>query len=150
MGNTEALGSGYDLIWAEGSAYSIGFENALERWRPLLRPGGCLVVTELVWLVAEPAERARAFFAQEYPDMCDETTRVEQARGLGYALLGAFRLPAGDWHDYYAGVEASLREAIAKHGELEIYRAARLEGRLYAEHGEDYGYLCLALQRPPS
>ena len=63
MANAASLGVGFDLIWAEGSAYSIGFENALRRWRPLLRAGGCLVVTELVWFVTEPSARARAFFA---------------------------------------------------------------------------------------
>ncbi|NJN64772.1 MAG: hypothetical protein HC882_07760 [Acidobacteria bacterium] len=63
MGDVGSLGTGFDVIWAEGSAYSIGFETALRRWRPLLRPGGCLVVTELVWFVGEPSEIARDFFA---------------------------------------------------------------------------------------
>lgn len=94
MAKAASLGAGFDLIWAEGSAYSVGFENALRRWRPLLRPGGCLVVTELVWFVAEPAERARAFFAGEYPDMRDEATRIDQARSARYDLLGSFRLPS--------------------------------------------------------
>lgn len=146
MADAASFGSGFDLIWAEGSAYSIGFENALRRWRPLLRPAGCLVVTELVWFVAGPAARARAFFADEYPDMRDERTRLNQARSLGYELLGSFRLPAEDWRAYYAGVEESLREAIARHGELEIYAALQLERAIYEACGDDYGYLCLALQ----
>lgn len=146
MAHTASLGAGFDLIWAEGSAYSIGFENALRRWRPLLRPAGCLVVTELVWFVAEPAERARAFFAGEYPDMRDEETRLAQARSAGYDLLGSFRLPAGDWHAYYAGLEGRLRDAISRHGELGIYAATRLERAIYEACGDDYGYLCLVLQ----
>jgi predicted O-methyltransferase YrrM len=146
MADTATLGEDFDLIWAEGSAYSIGFENALVWWRPLLRSGGCLVVTELVWFVAEPAERARAFFDAEYPDMRDETTRVDQARRAGYRLLASFRLPPGDWHAYYAGLEAPLREAIARRGELGIHAAARLEREIYDAHGDEYGYLCLVLQ----
>lgn len=146
MANTTSFGSGFDLIWAEGSAYSIGFENALRRWRPLLRPAGCLVATELVWFVAEPAAHAREFFADEYPDMRDEATRIDQARGAGYELLGSFRLPAADWHAYYAGLEAPLREAISRHGELDIYAAIRRERAIYETCGDDYGYLCLALQ----
>ena len=149
MADTAGLGDGFDLIWAEGSAYSIGFENALRRWRPLLRPGGCLVVTELVWFVAEPAERARAFFAAESPDMGDEATRVEHARRAGYEPIDSFRLPADDWHAYYAGVEGPLREAIARRGELEIYAGMRLEREIYEAHGEDYGYVCLVLQVGP-
>jgi len=146
MADATSLGAGFDLIWAEGSAYSIGFENALRRWRPLLRPAGCLVVTELVWFAAKPAERARAFFADEYPDMRDEATRIDQARSAGYELLGSFRLPADDWHAYYAGLEAPLRDAISQHGELEIFAATRLERAIYEACGDDYGYLCLVLQ----
>jgi len=146
MANAASLGVGFDLIWAEGSAYSIGFENALRRWRPLLRAGGCLVVTELVWFVAEPSARARAFFADEYPDMRDEATRIDQARSAGYDLRGAFRLPAGDWHAYYAGLEVPLRDAISRRGELAIYAAIRREREIYEAFGNEYGYLCLVLQ----
>lgn len=146
MAGVASLGSDYDLIWAEGSAYTIGFANALRRWRPLLRAGGCLVVTELVWFVAEPAERARAFFADEYPEMSDEAACIDQARRAGYELLDAFRLPAEDWHAYYAGLEAPLREAVSRHGEREIYAAMRQEQSVYRACGDDYGYLCLVLE----
>jgi SAM-dependent methyltransferase len=146
MADVSTLGLGFDLIWAEGSAYSIGFESALRCWRPLLRPAGCLVVTELVWFVAEPAERARAFLADEYPDMRDEATRSDQARNAGYEVLGSFRLPADDWHAYYAGLEAPLRDAISRRGELGIYANLRLERAVYESCGDDYGYLCLVLQ----
>jgi SAM-dependent methyltransferase len=149
MGDATSFGAGFDLIWAEGSAYSIGFESALQRWRPLLRPTGCLVVTELVWLVSEPAERARAFFASEYPDMRDEATCIDQTRCARYEVLGSFRLPADDWYAYYAGLEAPLRDAISRRGELEIYAATRLERAIYETCGDDYGYLCLALQVMP-
>ncbi len=146
MANATSFGVDFDLIWAEGSAYSIGFENALRRWQPLLRPGGCLVVTELVWFVADPAERARAFFAGEYPDMCDEATRIQQAQSAGYELVGSFRLPARDWHAYYAGLEVPLRGAISRRGELEIYLSTRRERAIYEACGDDYGYMCLVLQ----
>jgi SAM-dependent methyltransferase len=146
MANATSLGSGFDLIWAEGSAYSIGFENALRSWRPLLRPGGCLVMTELVWFVAEPAERARAFFAGEYPDMRDEAARIDQARSAGYDLLGSFRLPADDWRAYYRGLERPLRHAISRRGDRDVYAALRREGEIYEACGDDYGYLCLGVQ----
>lgn len=146
MSDPAALGSGYDLVWAEGSAYSIGFENALALWRALLRPAGCLVVTELVWFCQHPAERAREFFAEEYPDMKDEARRIEDARRAGYEVLASFRLPAEDWKAYYAGVEASLAQAIRRRGEHEVYDALRREADTYEACGEDYGYLCLVLQ----
>jgi hypothetical protein len=87
-----------------------------------------------------------SFFAGEYPDMRDEETRLAQARSAGYVLLGSFRLPADDWHAYYAGLEGPLRDAISRHGELGIYAATRLEQAIYEACGDDYGYLCLVLQ----
>ncbi len=146
MADVASLGTDFDLIWAEGSAYSIGFENALQRWRPLLRPSGCLVVTELVWFVSEPAERAHVFFADEYPDMQDDATRIDQARCLGYEVLSSFRLPAEDWQAYFAGFKGPLDQAISRRGELDIYASLRLEQATYDAYGDDYGYLCLVLQ----
>jgi len=146
MAATPFLGTGFDLVWAEASAYSIGFENALERWCSLLRPGGCLVVSELVWFTAEPSDRAKAFLTTEYPDVQDETTRIDQARARGYDLLGSFRLSSDDWRAYYAGLDAPLREATARHGALEIYEDIRTEMATYEACGDDYGYLCMVLR----
>ena len=36
----------FDLIWSEGAIYIMGFETGLRAWRPLLRAGGFLAVTE--------------------------------------------------------------------------------------------------------
>lgn len=37
-----------DLIWSEGAAYVLGFEEALRRWRPLLAPRGLMADAHLV------------------------------------------------------------------------------------------------------
>lgn len=55
----------FDLVWAEGSAYNIGFDTALRDWKRLLAPGGSLVVTECVWTTDAPTAEARAFWDQE-------------------------------------------------------------------------------------
>src|SRR5689334_14645508 len=39
-----------DLLWAEGSAYILGFDAALATWRPLLSEHGTVVLTEAEWL----------------------------------------------------------------------------------------------------
>mgnify|MGYP001303053859 CR=1 FL=1 len=107
MADVAKLGTNFDLISAEGSAYSIGFENALRLWRPLLRRGGCLVVSELVWFSDEPAEPARTFFAREYPDMRDEATRGAQARHAGYRLVVSAK--------YVVHPEHSEKNGVARH-----------------------------------
>lgn len=146
MAEIESIGGDFDLIWAEGSAYSIGFENALRRWRELLRPAGCLVVSELVWFVDEPSDEPRGFFASEYPEMRTEAFRLAQAVGLGYELIDSFRLPESDWHAYYAGVGQSLKDAVARRGDHPVYASMRQEAALYEEFGGEYGYVCLVMR----
>ena len=148
MAMLENVGNTFDLLWAEGSAYSIGFANALGLWRAKLRAGGCLFVSELAWFRAEPAEKARAFFAEEYPDMKDEAALREGVEGLGYRVLESFRLPAEDWQAFYAGLEPSLQRCRERYGEHPVFTRADQERQIYEEFGGDYGYSCFMLQWP--
>ena len=47
-------GRSFDAIWAEGSAYIMGFCNALKSWRRFIKPQGFLVVSDLIWLTDSP------------------------------------------------------------------------------------------------
>ncbi|MEU3725588.1 class I SAM-dependent methyltransferase, partial [Streptomyces sp. NPDC031705] len=57
----------FDLVWAEGSAYLLGFDRALTEWKRLLAPGGRLVLSECEWTAEEPSAGARAFWDPRYP-----------------------------------------------------------------------------------
>ena len=70
----------FDLIRTEGAAYIMGFEKALGVWRRLLKSGGCLAVSELVWLQPDPPTEVAEFFACEYPAMTDIEPRVAPKR----------------------------------------------------------------------
>ena len=59
------------MIWSKGAAYNMGFGNALVDWRRFLKSGGCLSVTELVWLRSDPPAPVSRFFEKEYPDITD-------------------------------------------------------------------------------
>ena len=54
-----------DLIWSEGAAYAVGLDAALRAWRPLLRAGGRLALSEIVWTTADPHPAAAAFWAAD-------------------------------------------------------------------------------------
>ena len=71
----------FDLLWSEGAAYIMGFAQALTAWRPLLRPGGCVAVSEIVWLRPEPPPALSQFFAEEYPAMTSPTSRFLKPLG---------------------------------------------------------------------
>ena len=56
----------FDLLWAEGSIYNIGFEKGLTQWRRFLKPDGFIAVTECSWLSsARPDEMV--FFRDNFP-----------------------------------------------------------------------------------
>ena len=100
-----------DLIWSEGAAYSIGFAKALEAWRPLLRPGGYLAVSEATWLRSARPDEIVAFWQQEYPDMLDVEGCLDLFPRAGYRVIGSFPLPEQAWwQDFYTPMLGRLDE----------------------------------------
>lgn len=129
-----------DLLWAEGSAYLMGFDAALAAWRPLLAPGGAVVLTEAEWLTPEPAPEAGAFWEAGYPAMRSTAGNVAAAQQAGWTVQATYVLPDSDWDAYYGplaeridllrgeGVPGHLLDQVGE--EIDIRR----------RHGADYGY----------
>ncbi|MFE6851802.1 GNAT family N-acetyltransferase [Streptomyces sp. NPDC057674] len=136
----------FDLVWAESSAYAIGFDRALAEWRRLLAPGGTLVLTECVWTTREPGPEARAFWEQHYP-LRTVTALSSAAVGAGYHVLGSFLQPEGDWAEYYGPLAAHADAAdTAVPGMAEAVAGARAEIAMRREHGSEYGYAGFVLR----
>ncbi len=98
----------WDVIWSEGSAYILGVEKALADWRALLRPGGVLVFSDMVWRTDTPDDAVRAFWAAEYPAMATPARRAAQARRAGYRVLGHFDMGRAAMETYYRPLAARL------------------------------------------
>lgn len=144
-----AAGS-FDLIWCEGAAYLMGVGNALSAWRPLLRPGGRLALSEAVWLRPDPPERVRRCFA-EYPAMGDVEACRLLVRESGYTLLGDFVLPEHAWwDDYYAPMQARLAALAPRYaGDAAaeaVLREHRDEIEMWREFAGWYGYVFLVMK----
>lgn len=131
----------FDLIWAEGSAYIIGFDTALRSWRRLLAPGGRLVVTECEWSTDSPSPEARAFWDQAYPLRTGERNAAA-ARAAGYTVAASHPLPDSDWFDeYYTPLSQRVQAVdLAVPGMREAVAAAHREIAMRREHGADYQY----------
>ncbi|NBE52869.1 bifunctional class I SAM-dependent methyltransferase/N-acetyltransferase [Streptomyces boluensis] len=140
MGALDLPDGSYDLVWAESSAYSIGFDTALRSWRRLLAPGGTLVLTECEWTTAEPSAAARAFWDRHYTLRTTEANR-SAAVAAGYTVLGVHPQPESDWDAYYGplGERADAADPGAP-GMAGALAATREEIRVRAEHGDEYGY----------
>lgn len=138
-----------DLIWAEGSAYSIGFDCALKTWKQALAKTGFLVVSELVWLTDSPPPRAKKFFESEYPAMRTVEEIVTLAEDAGYEVIKTHDVPHESWNEGYYDVLKPRAGGLLGHEDSQVreFAAAMLEEiAVYETKGESYGYVFLVLK----
>lgn len=130
-----------DLLWAEGSAYVMGFDAALAAWRRLLASGGVLVLTEAEWTTPHPAPGARAFWDDAYPAMRTTAGNVAAAQDAGWTVAAAYLLPDADWEAYYGPLAARIAALRVEHPDAGAgLDAVGAEIAVRAGHGADYGY----------
>jgi len=101
----------FDLIWSESAIYSIGRANAFAYWRPLLKPDGWLVFSDIVWQ-CEPIARsdeASAFWAKEYPDITTAADVVDELIAAGFNPLDPVLSGRETWSNYYGPLRDRLR-----------------------------------------
>ena len=80
MDDLQLLGKTYDIIWAEGSIYAIGFERGIRDWKQILNKNGFLVV-------------------HDENDHLEK--KVELIKKHGYKILGQFEVSHEEWEDRY-------------------------------------------------
>lgn len=142
----------FDILWAEGSIYIIGFQRGLREWRSLLRPGGYLVASEATWFRSDPPEEIRDFWKAGYPGIGTIPANLERAAACGYRLVGLFTLPEDAWWaGYYNHVEKRLQELRKKYGDdteaLAVLDEEAKEMDLYRKYSDWYGYTFFVLQK---
>jgi ubiquinone/menaquinone biosynthesis C-methylase UbiE len=87
----------FDIIWAEGSIWVMGFKKGLEKWRRFLKPDGYLVV---------------------HDELKSQKKRLEQVSASGYELLTYFMLNEDIWwNEYYAPLEREIKKLCRKHAD---------------------------------
>jgi len=106
----------FDLVWAEGSLYSVGFENALRHVRKVLKKGGFVAASEGVLFKREVPGEVRAFWEKEYPDITDVRGCLQRIERAGFSPVSHFRVPKRDWFThFYNPMEARLAEVRAEY-----------------------------------
>ena len=90
-----------DLFWAEGSAFIIGFKEALHSWKWFLKPQGYMAFSDCVWFTKTPTDECREYFSEKYPAMMHEEDVKTIIGKSGYSVLDIIRLPDAAWWDYY-------------------------------------------------
>lgn len=139
----------FDLIWSEGAIYITGFDNGLRNWKPFLKKGGYLAVTEMSWLRDGPPTKLAEFWNVGYPQMRDIKGNIQAVKDAGYEMTGHFVLSENSWWDnYYRPLEKRLivlREKYAGDPEAaEAFAAEEKEMDLYRRYPDYAGYVFYA------
>lgn len=144
--------SSFDLIWAEGSLYIIGFREGLNQCRPLLKAGGYLVLSELVWLQDNPPQEVEDYWRENYPDMAGIEQRLTEAESAGYLVLNHFTLPGNAWsEEYYRPLRKRIEELRQELGwndvAEKVFAMTEQEADIYDRFGDWYGYEFFLLKK---
>lgn len=141
-----------DLIWSEGAAYQMGTGQACARWRPLLRPGGYLALTDACRLGAQLPDEVRRCWEAEGLELLDGDGVLRQVAAAGYEVCGHFVLPQAAWWElYYTPMEQRIPIIAQRYGRdpvaAEVITGARAEIEVCRRHGHSYGYLFAVARR---
>jgi ubiquinone/menaquinone biosynthesis C-methylase UbiE len=142
----------FDLLWSEGAIYIIGFGRGLREWKRLLRPGGCLAVTEVCWLSDDRPAEALDFWQREYPQIRSVAENLEIVAQSGYTVIDHFTLPQSAWWDeYYTPLQARVEQLRGKYAvdaeAQKLLAATQEEIDIYRKYADTYGYEFFILQK---
>lgn len=142
----------FDVIWAEGSIYVAGFENALESWKKFLRPGGLLLCNDLCWKENLVSSHYKAKIQAVFGDLDFYRRRGLMARNKGYHLEHEFVQPHSDWLEgYYRPLARRMDEMTEKYPDKEevkeIISQLQIEIDLFLNYSPFYAYVYFVLKR---
>jgi len=142
----------FDVVWAEGSIFVVGFERGLKAWRRFIKPGGFLAVHEMVWLRPDPPQEIHAYWKARYAGITTVAGNLEQIASCGYSLVGYFSLAEDVWWTlYYEPLEARIHELRHKYAgdaeALAVLDQEQAEADLFKTHQKWYGSAFFVMQR---
>ncbi|MEY2905325.1 MAG: hypothetical protein RJA52_1341, partial [Bacteroidota bacterium] len=111
----------FDLLWAEGAIYNIGFENGLKIWKDYLKVGGYLAVSEITWITQSRPKEIEEFWKAEYPEVNTASNKIKQLENNGYSLVGYFILSQESWiESYYKPLQARFDNFLKRNNNSEL------------------------------
>lgn len=135
----------FDLIWAEGSIYHIGYQKGLKEFRKYLKPGGMIAVSEASWFSEEQPEEIFRFWNDNYPEINTIGNKVKQMEKAGYKCVAHFILPEECWWNYFNPQIEKIKTFDKQYSDneeaLELISQIESEIELYRKYKEHYGYV---------
>lgn len=141
----------FDLIWSEGAIFIMGFEQGLAAWKPFLKKGGYMVVSDAAWFESNPPEELVRWWETEGGLPKTEEQLRELVKNAGLSLIRTYRLPeAGWWDHYYVPMLARIADLRKTHGSdpssAAILDALDHEAEMYRKYKRYYGYTFFVMQ----
>lgn len=141
----------FDVIWGEGSIYSVGFRKGLRYLRRFLKPGGWLAVSEIAWLRKDIPKTCRKYWEKAYPEMGSVAEKTAQIEKAGYAFVASFALPPEAWWtDYYTHIEkriAKLLESPVSDDMKAVIASETEELDIHRKYSGCYSYVFFIMRR---
>ncbi|MDY7001465.1 MAG: class I SAM-dependent methyltransferase, partial [Thermodesulfobacteriota bacterium] len=142
----------FDLIWCEGAIYNIGFDKGISSWRRLLRPGGCMAVSEAVWLRPDVPEECQRFWDECYPAIRGVRANLDAIGAHGFDVLGHFTQGQECWtQEFNAPLKERMRLMEEKYPNDEaagaVLKRLRHEIDMYDRYKDYYGYEFFVMRR---
>lgn len=135
----------FDVIWAEGSIYNIGFERGVSEWRRFLKSGGLLVASEITWTTDSRPIELQEHWGSEYPEIDVASAKIQVLERHGYTPIGYFVLPEDCWlKEYYGPMQDRFDDFLARNANSEtakaVVAAEQKEIELYNRYNDYYSY----------
>lgn len=151
MLNPSFVDGQFDLIWAEGSIFIIGFEQGLKTLKKMLKASGYMAITEVSWFQGSPPKELEDFWNSVYPDIKTIDQNLERINRAGYKLIDHFKLPDTAWmDDYYIPLEKRLKNFRQKYqtdkNAFELIESIQLEIDIFRKYSDYYGYVFYIMQ----
>ncbi len=142
----------FDIIWAEGSIYVIGFERSLNEWKRFLKPDGYLAVHDMVWLRPNPPSEIYDYLKRTYPGINTVEENLKLITKCDYGLIGYFTLPEDAWWlEYYSPLEKRIEVLGKKYRNdpeaLKVIESEKEEIEMYKKYYKWYGSVFFVMQR---
>lgn len=136
-----------DAIWSEGAIYNMGFEAGVAAWKPFLKDGGILAVSELTWLTDTRPAELQAHWDSEYSEVDTASAKIAILEKHGFTPVGYFPLPEHCWMaNYYQPIRERFSALLDVHNHSDTVKAVvaaeETEIALYEQNRRfvSYGY----------